>query len=257
MKKIILKLSLAFALIIKFAFIIAAPLNWQTVAPGIRYAELTVTASIFTGKIHAFEIDLQKNQLRFAFAKQLNLPTASIEQFVTANKALLGINGGFFTNAADLLGLRLQDGLILNPLKSISWWGVFYISNNQPHIVAGKNFSYNKSITFAIQSGPRLIINSQIVDLKPSIDERSAIGITKTGKVILVATDNAPITTEQLAELMLASPAQGGLGCTDALNLDGGSSTQMYAQLNNFRLDDPSYKPVADAIIVIPKVNQK
>ncbi|MBE9158273.1 phosphodiester glycosidase family protein [Nodosilinea sp. LEGE 06152] len=55
---------------------------------------------------------------------------------------------------------------------------------------------------------------------------RSAIGITSTGEILLVAVHNSPAgsgpTLNQLAQIMLQ------LGTTDALNLDGGSSASLY-----------------------------
>ncbi len=55
---------------------------------------------------------------------------------------------------------------------------------------------------------------------------RSAIGITATDEVLLVAVHHSPLgpgpTLDQLAQIMLQ------LGSTDALNLDGGSSASLY-----------------------------
>jgi hypothetical protein len=55
---------------------------------------------------------------------------------------------------------------------------------------------------------------------------RSAIGLTSTGEILLVAVHNSPRgpgpTLDQLAQIMLQ------LGSTDALNLDGGSSASLY-----------------------------
>jgi hypothetical protein len=55
---------------------------------------------------------------------------------------------------------------------------------------------------------------------------RSAIGLTSTGEILLVAVHNSPRgpgpTLDQLAQIMVQ------LGSTDALNLDGGSSASLY-----------------------------
>ncbi len=55
---------------------------------------------------------------------------------------------------------------------------------------------------------------------------RSAIGVTATGEILLVAVHHSPLgpgpTLDQLAQIMLQ------LGSTDALNLDGGSSASLY-----------------------------
>jgi exopolysaccharide biosynthesis protein len=122
------------------------------------------------------------------------------------------------------------------------------------HIVNQRNFKKNKEIEFAIQSGPRLVVNGKIpLSLKPGMDSRTALGITKNNDIILVATENLRLTTTQLASVMLAFQIDGGLGCVDALNLDGGSSTQLYASFKNFYLDIAGYSAVTDAIIVVPR----
>jgi hypothetical protein len=55
---------------------------------------------------------------------------------------------------------------------------------------------------------------------------RSAIGVSATGEILLVAVHHSPLgpgpTLDQLAQIMLQ------LGSTDALNLDGGSSASLY-----------------------------
>ena len=52
---------------------------------------------------------------------------------------------------------------------------------------------------------------------------RSAIGYDESGKVYLVVV-NSNVTMTQMARIMK------GLGCTYAMNLDGGGSTQMYVK---------------------------
>jgi len=54
------------------------------------------------------------------------------------------------------------------------------------------------------------------------------------------------MTTEELARLLKASP----LNCTDAINLDGGSSSQLYAHINSFHLNVHGFSNVSDAIVV-------
>jgi exopolysaccharide biosynthesis protein len=87
-----------------------------------------------------------------------------------------------------------------------------------------------------VGGGPLLIKNRSIV-LNADLEEfsqafatqaapRSAIGLTATGQLLLVAVHHSPAgpgpTLAQLAQIM----AQ--LGSVDALNLDGGSSASLY-----------------------------
>lgn len=219
---------------------------WHELTPGIEYQDLEGGILTPWSHIHAFRIDLNKNQLSLITAKSLALKDASADQFGERANALLSVNGGFFDRDFNPLGLRINNKKLENPLKRISWWGIFYVKNNKPQITNVRHFNNDPNIDFAIQSGPRLLINGKIPALKVGSADRSALGITKDGKVIILVTTNAAMSTHDLAQLMKSAP----LNCTNAINLDGGSSSQLYAHINNFQLNVRGFSNVSDAIIV-------
>jgi uncharacterized protein YigE (DUF2233 family) len=229
------------------------PTYWQTLAPGLEYILIIPHPGFPAGKLHAFRMDLQYYQLELAFTQNAKLPSTSVQELTLSRNATIGVNGGFFSPMLKPLGLRMNNGIVLNPLKNIGWWGIFLIKNSQAKIVTPKKFLPSKETRFAIQSGPRLIINGEIPSLKPGAAERSALGITKAGKVILLVTENLPLSTNQLAEIMRKPLERGGLDCVDALNLDGGHSSQLYAKIHNFLLNVPGISQVTDAILVVPR----
>ncbi len=231
----------------------AKPLAWQTIMPGLDYIELTLPNANSSGRIHAFRFDLAQYRLSLLFANEFNRERAPIYYFVNHSKALIGVNGGFFSPQFKPLGLRIKNGVMINKLKRTSWWGVFYIRKNRAYILSPRQFRYNKQITFAVQGGPRLLVNGRIPPLKGGVAERTALGITKKGKVVLLVTENSPLTTTQLAKIMRQSINAGGFGCVNALNLDGGSSSQLYARIGNFRVNVPNFKAITDAVVVLPK----
>ena len=81
-----------------------------------------------------------------------------------------------------------------------------------------------------VSGAPRLVQDGAIVtELEAGFSEarfttqsssRTAIGVNRAGKLLLVSVPSA--TIQQMRELML------GLGCVDAFNLDGGASCGMY-----------------------------
>lgn len=220
--------------------------QWQKLAPGIEYQDLEGGLLKPWSHVHVFRVDLAKNQLALVNAKTLSLKNASADQFAEHSKALLSVNGGFFDHEFNPLGLRINNKKLENPLKRISWWGIFYVKNNIPRITNVRNFSHDNDIDFAIQSGPRLLIKGTIPSLKPGAADRSALGITQDGKVIILVSTNAAMTTHELAQLLKSPP----LSCTDAINLDGGSSSQLYAHIDSFQLNVHGFSNVSDAIIV-------
>ncbi|CAM2982278.1 phosphodiester glycosidase family protein [Legionella worsleiensis] len=220
--------------------------RWQELTSGIEYQDIAGGLLSPWSHIHVFRIDLNQNQLALVNAKSLSLKNASADQFAQHSNALLSINGGFFDHEFKPLGLRINNKKQENPLKQISWWGIFYIKNNIPHITHINHFNADQHVQFAIQSGPRLLINGQIPKLKPGVAERTALGITKEGKVIVLVSTNSAMSTKELAQLLKAPP----LSCTDAINLDGGSSSQLFAHIDTFQLNVHGFSNVSDAIIV-------
>ncbi|MDX2345437.1 MAG: phosphodiester glycosidase family protein [Legionella sp.] len=224
--------------------------QWEEVAPGIEYRDLLPNPMTPWAHIHAFRIDLKKQQLDLIAASDLSRPHASVEEMAVHSNALIAINGGFFDTEYNPLGLRIGHAHRYSPIKSISWWGVFYTIKNKPYLTRYSQYqTKNRGVDFAIQSGPRLLINGKIPKLKPAVAERTALGITKNNKVILLITEHAAMSTTALAKRMKSFP----LYCEDALNLDGGSSTQIYANVGSLHLNTRGALGVSDAVIVKPR----
>ncbi|MEO7454432.1 MAG: phosphodiester glycosidase family protein, partial [Fimbriimonadales bacterium] len=115
------------------------------------------------------------------------------------------------------------------------------------------------TVTDAIGGGPRLVKNGSVSVPRDyerfdasynNRHPRSAIGYTKNNEVVVVAVDGRStnskgLTLDELARLMVK------LGCTDAMNLDGGGSTTMV--LGGTVLNKPSdggLRGVANALLL-------
>lgn len=241
--------ALLLSLLLMVSMISAHATTWKTLSPGIEYQDLVTSPLTPWAHIHAFRIDLKDYQLDLVTAKALSKRQASINELARKNHAMLAINGGFFDNNYRPLGLRIYQQQEHNPVKKISWWGIFLIKNQIPSIISSREYEPDSHTQFAIQSGPRLIINGTIPHLRPGVAERSALGLTRRNKLIVLVTEKALITTTELAHLMKAPP----LNCYNALNLDGGSSSQLYAHIQSFKLNVHGFSNVSDAIVITPK----
>ncbi|VEG90578.1 Exopolysaccharide biosynthesis protein related to N-acetylglucosamine-1-phosphodiester alpha-N-acetylglucosaminidase [Legionella spiritensis] len=235
-------------LILVLNFAVAAD-NWRELSPGIEYLGLSKGYLAPWSHVHAFRISLKKNRFSLVMAHDLEQDYASVDEYAQFSHALIAINGGFFDDRFHSLGLRIKNNRQLSPFKPISWWGIFYIKDGKAYLASAREFQRNPQINFAIQSGPRLLVDGHIPPLKAGRAERTALGITKDGDIVILVTDHAAMSTTELAQLMKAPP----LNCVDALNLDGGNSTQLYAQFNNFHLNVHGLSKVSDAIIVQEK----
>lgn len=243
---LIKSITIAFGLLLGFT---AHAESWKTIAPGIEYLDLNRDALPQWSHIHAFRLDMHYQQLGIVLAKDTPSHDGSAPTLKRYTHSLIAINGGFFTPKRDPIGLRISNHQVLNPLKSISWWGVFSTQNQIASITSPYHFHHQNDIDFAIQAGPRLLVDKKIPPLKPGFANRTALGITTSGKVILLVTENLPTTTTELAKIMRKQP----LDCVDALNLDGGGSTQLYAHMKNFHLEVPGFAQVSDAVVVKPR----
>lgn len=231
----------------------AAPLVWHEVAPGLSYTRVTMGSDDAPSLLHAFRIDPTQYRIDGLLASDDGRKTATVREMAVRAKALLVINGGFFSPAFEPLGLRIQSGRQRTPLKAISWWGIFYVSANTPKIAARGDFMLSEGMQMAVQSGPRLVVNGTIPALKPGAAERSAIGVMRDGRLVLVVTERNPMETTVLAEFFRKPLLNGGFDCPNALNLDGGGSSQIYVKVGRFTLDVPGFTPVTDAVAVFPR----
>lgn len=227
--------------------------EWLKLEPGLSYKKIELAKkknSSIAYLVNAFKVNPKKFDLRPIEAKPETY--ASIRQLSERSGALVAVNANFFDPQGKPQGLILSRGETISPFKDISWWGVFYLENSTPHIVHSSQWRPRHQVTTAIQAGPRLVVNGKIPRLKQEASPKTAIGINKSGEVILVTT-LYPLEIRELAVLMARPEEKGGLGCIDALNFDGGSSSQLYARVGSFELRLPSYLGVPVGLGVFRK----
>ena len=97
-----------------------------------------------------------------------------------------------------------------------------------------------------MQCGPRLVIDGKIPKLKEGIGERSALGITADQHWIIAVTEHGWMSTTEFAEWL----KQAG-GVVNALNLDGGSSSQLFYSGNKRVIEITNMATVADGVAIL------
>lgn len=228
--------------------------RWQQLAPGLAYHRLAAGAG-FT--LHAFRIELRRWRPVVADARKPDgRLTATVQTLAAERDAVLAVNGSFFDERRRPLGLLIEQGRELRPLRRADW-GVLFVADGRAHLVHTRNFAAqsppSQSIEFAIQVGPRLVADGKALRLKQQWAERSAIGILPDGALVVVASEGGAVESNELARLMAAPAAAGGLGCTDALMMDGGPSSQLHARVGSFRLDVPGMYGVPIAVAFVAR----
>jgi exopolysaccharide biosynthesis protein len=148
----------------------------------------------------------------------------------------VAVNGGFFEGNGSYLpiGLLLARGKKINPISS-DWThsGIFYITSVPGDLygICNKDVFYDTDVTEAIQSYPILVWNGKPYVLNKDGEEssRSALAIDSDGNILIIATEPRLSGGISLYEFSRAL-CKLNFDCRKALNLDGGSSTQLYVK---------------------------
>jgi len=117
--------------------------------------------------------------------------------------------------------------------------------------------------TYAIGAGPRLVKNGSVfltskeenfpADITSGRAPRTAVGTTKDGHILLLVVDGRQQLSTGMTLLELAQFIQ-EWGAVDAMNLDGGGSSEMV--INGMAVNKPSdgrERSVGDALMIVPK----
>ena len=223
-------------------------LRFVAVAPGISHASFDVyppDSDAFSG--HAFRIVLGDAELRLVPAGGPS-PRQTVAQIASQFPAVVAVNASFFDTDGRAMGLSVSDGRLLTAAKRPSW-GAFTLSGTDARIVLGSVIADPLAHQLVVQGLPRLVVGGRIPGLKPQVAERTAVCAAGNRVVIVVVTKAESTAFARL----LAEPAEkNGLACPDALNLDGGPSTQLVVRLPGLSLSVPGGWGVPNALVAIP-----
>ena len=155
------------------------------------------------------------------------------ELYVENYNVIAAVNGaGFNMGTGEPSGVLVMEGVEYHPISSAGFVGI--LKDGTPVIGTKEEYEtiYKGKVKEAIACfGSRLIKDGKIVEgLTDELASRTAIGFTKTGKVVLLVLDGRqePFSAgggyATLAQILLEA------GCVEATNLDGGGSTTFVAQ---------------------------
>ncbi|WP_158299315.1 phosphodiester glycosidase family protein [Paenibacillus antri] len=202
-----------------------------------------------------------KVSLKVAVAEGKVGNVSELKEIAADNGAAVAINGTFFdayteSSIKSPYGYIVAEGEIVN---SASWdkRTVFsFDRQNTPGMFSGEQFleiliSSEEEVYGALQVGPRLLMDGEVsVDPEsegfrdPKIltmsGARSALGITKDYKLLIVTTNGA--TIPELAEVMRQT------GAYQAMNMDGGASSGLW--LNEKYITKPG-RAISNALLVV------
>jgi uncharacterized protein YigE (DUF2233 family) len=186
------------------------------------------------------EVDLRKHMLRLYWKNSEGMPYAYLSSLprslMGGGRLLFATNAGMFDPALKPVGLYVEQGRELVHVNTTSGHGnfhmkpngVFYVSRDRAAVVeTGAFLKQRPQADLATQSGPMLVVNGR---LHPRFDRssrslkaRNGVGIRADGKVVF-AISQAEVSFDAFARLF-----RDALKCPNALFLDGGTASNLYA----------------------------
>lgn len=213
--------------------------GWLRLENGLELRTLTHRSGLSTQTITAIR----------APARRVHVGSNALLRAPDWNKqrgGVAAINGGYFDDKSQAIGLRIAQGKRTSNFYPRANWGVFAIRDDKAFITHTRDYKGSPRTREAMQCGPRLVVNGRVTDLKPQWARRSGIGINAQGEVILAVCDGA-LSFDDWAAMWADAKA---LNCRDAINLDGGPSTQMSVISAKHPIAVRGGWPVPDAILV-------
>lgn len=250
--------------------------KWTTeeVAPGLKLQSIH-TDSLYNSfqNINILEIDLSKHRIAFRYIPDKNVRTSAIAD---TTKALAAINGGFFNiqKGGSVTYIKV-DGMILGSDTASRWKKTETLSAALAISKGNKIFMQQAltngyydaidSLRNILITGPLLLSNGQKVALPEKIfftkrHPRTCVALHSSGKLLLVTVDGRTAEADGMSLFELSDYLL-SLGCTDAINFDGGGSTTLWIRnkpyrgvvnmpSDNKRFDHEGERPVSNILIV-------
>lgn len=223
-------------------------LSWRSLEPGLEYATTTRTADDGSAVVHLFRADLGTWKAVALDAKTLAAkPRAYVSELAAKGGVPIAVNATFFDENGAALGLLQAGATIHNPLRNADW-GVLAVKGTAGSLVHTKEFAADPALDFAVQCGPRAVVAGKPPKLKAQgASARTGLCLTAPDRLVMFATEGR-LTSAEIAKWLAQPAASGGVGCTDALLLDGGPSTQVWAKVGDVALDVRGGWPVPNGV---------
>ena len=191
------------------------------------------------------EVDLRRHTVRLYWNRPDGTPYAYLSALPRdlengRGRLLFATNAGMFDSKLKPVGLYVEEGQELVHANTKSGKGnfymkpngIFYISAGNAAIAETQAFIKQRSqVDLATQSGPMLVTDGRLHPrfnrASTSLKLRSGVGVRADGKVIFAISQEA-VSFDSFARLF-----RDDVKCPNALFLDGGSVSSLYAPTLN------------------------
>jgi len=179
--------------------------------------------------------------------------TSKLAGTLSAAGCVAGVNGGYFHPDFRPVGLVIADGREVHSFEKAKLLsGILVVRGTGIEIVRASRFKNSAEVREAIQCGPMLVENG-----RPT----AGLNAERPARRTVVATDGRGqwaliyITSVTLADAARILTTHGALReWTTALNLDGGSSSGLWAATTPAAVSLPEFGHVRNYIGIVPRL---
>jgi uncharacterized protein YigE (DUF2233 family) len=243
--------------------------DWQLVSKGMEVRKIRILLD--DGKsagMTAVRIDPELFDIRLRWQAEGRFPSGSARQIARLTKAAIVVNAGYFDEKGRPLGYFRSGKRLLNSRllfrgrkRALHLGAVFYVMKDfgKVGIVTREDFD-SRGVREAFQAGPYLVRDGRP---NPGLDayrefrradRRTVLALEKGGRLIFMVSEEfgRGISWCELQNFLSRPSVDGGMEVVESMNLDGGSSSQLYVKggAQTFYL---SGRNVPALIIAIPR----
>lgn len=180
--------------------------------------------------------------------------TTKLAGVLAANGCVAGVNGGYFQEDFRPVGLMIAGGRLVHAFEKAKLLsGILAVKGSRIEIVRPSHFQNSGDVREAIQCGPMLVEGGQPV---------AGLNAERSARRTVVATDGrsqwaliymTSVTLADAAHILTIPGVLGEWTPVTALNLDGGSSSGLWAAATPDMVSRPELGHVRNYIGIAPK----
>jgi len=227
--------------------------EFSTLAPGITYEKhkatsaddkqmvyYLATADLSNPNVHVKANYTNADPTKWEMGRVLDQANAAqakygdpeSKHYIPNYQVVVSVNSdGFNMTTGEPGGLLIMDGIERHPINSSGFFGITKEGKAVIGTTSDYNTKYKGKLSDAVGAFGTMLVKDGEIAITASSNyyssraSRTAVGITRTGKVIVMVLDGRqePVSCggsmEEIAQIMLEA------GCYQAVNLDGGGST--------------------------------
>lgn len=224
--------------------------QWKKISRGLEARDFNIRIGKgSSSRMAGVRLDPARFRIRLLWQANKGFFASLINQVAKKMKAAVVLNAGYFDENGRPLGYFQSGDKVYNSRllfrgrrRALHLGAVFYVlkESGKVGITTREAFS-SRGVQEAFQAGPYLVrkgkpdpgLEAYREFRRP--DRRTILALGKDGRLIFLVSEEVGrgISWCELQHFLTRPVSEGGLDAAEAMNLDGGSSSQLYVQGNS------------------------